>query len=53
MKILIGIVVILILAFTYMRFSCTGLFEKVRTYYTDAQGNDFDKTECRFKGFNK
>ncbi len=53
MKILIGIVVILILTFIYMRFSCTGLFEKVRTYYTNAQGNDFDKTECRFKGFNK
>lgn len=53
MKIIIGTVVVLILVFGCMYFSCVGLFGEVRAYYTDAQGNDFDKTECRFKGLNK
>lgn len=52
MKIIITVLIIAAMIFGYMRYQCVGIFGKVWTFYSDMQGNDFEKVECK-SIFNK
>lgn len=49
---IVAVVVVLgILFFAYMRFACTGIYDKVLAMYKDELGQTFEVIECWYVGW--